>query len=137
MSKGNTKAGIDGNAPGPKNKICRRYPWCCDVIWQYITEDAIELAMSLGPVGQTQPVTPQAQNVCHNGNHNHNCIYNGGVGFRYTHVVNQFLEDLDDVDDNNEKVAIHDDLQELMMQSLWIFNINVRVKNGIITQQLY
>jgi hypothetical protein len=84
----------------------------CDAIWQYITHDAVELAMSLGRIAPTQPVVPQAQPL--NRNRNLNRINNRGVGVgaRYTGDVNAFLEELDDADDNNE-VRNDDDLQEL------------------------
>lgn len=107
-----------------------------DVIWQYITEDAIELAMSLGPIGPTQPVLPQAQTMHHDGKHICNCINYGGVGSRYTHIVNQIFGELDYIHDTNESQFMMT-LRNLMMQYTWMFNMNMRVKNGTILLQLY
>ncbi len=110
-----TKACTDGHATWHKKKSTIGIPDAdYDVMWQCITDGTIELAMSLGHIALTQPVSPQAQSLKHIGNHihNHNCINIDGVGARYTRDVNEFLEELD-ADDNNEVLNHDDDLKGL------------------------
>jgi hypothetical protein len=69
----------------------------CELRWQYIENDLIDLAFTMGPpIAGTEPIAEASVGVpCNNRN---------GVAARYTQDVNDFLEDLNNEDDNLEEL---------------------------------
>jgi hypothetical protein len=88
-----------------------------ELIWQYLENDLIDLTFAMGPpIAGTVPIAEAPVGVpCNNRN---------GVAARYTQDVNDFLEDLNNVDDNLEE------LDDDYLRELNDVNNPMNMKNG-------